>query len=252
MSVVPFRWQGASRVEQLRALVLAQSRTWMGNWVAALEPAECTVHGLTAQQHAATKAGDLWFSMAGAHGTLWLRTAPNAAEQLGRCLAGTKVADGQEVATGIGRRALADLAMQLAGGGSAGDLQDASRPPPAKLDARHGVAGFSWALEDARFEWYFDAGMCDALVPAVTSPADLMPRIEAIRPAQVTLPAVLDLGLASLEDTIVLRPGEVIKTNIALNQPVSVQTESGETVFVGALIAHDGHRALRCTRTPLA
>ena len=250
MSVVPFRWQGVTRVEQLRALVLTQSCAWLSNWAATSEPVGCTVDGLSAQRHVDTKGGDRWFSITGALGTMWLRTSHNTAEQLGRCLAGTRVADGQGLATGIGQRALADLAMQLSGGGSTGDLHDVSRPSNVELDARHGVAGFTWALEDARFELYFDAGMFDALVPIAMLPADLMPRIEAIRPAQVTLRAVLDLGLASLEDTMVLRPGEVIKTNIALNQPVSVQTEFGESVFIGTLVAHDGYRALRCTRTP--
>ncbi|MGH8076443.1 MAG: hypothetical protein ACREPE_03830 [Lysobacter sp.] len=252
MSVVPFRWQGVTRVERLRERTLAQSLVWLRNWAASPEPAACTVDGLSAQRHADAKASDQWLSVTGEHGTLWMRAAPNAAEQLGRCLAGTRVADNQGLAAGIGRRALADLATQLVGGGAAGDFKDTSRPAAGALDVRHVVAGFAWVLDDARFELYFDAGLCDALMPVTTKSIDLTSRTEAIRPAQVTLHAVLDLGLTNLEDTLVLRPGEVIKTGIALNQSVSVQTESGETLFVGALVAHEGHRALRCTRTPTA
>lgn len=251
MEVLPFRWQGVSRVERLRALVLEQSRSWLRGWSAVAEPAVCIVDILPAQRHADSRASDRWFTIEGAMGSLWLRTSPDAIEQLGRCLAGTHASDGHGLAAGIGKRALADLAGQLARSDGPGDFELSTRPSPGTLDVRHGVAGFSCAFHSARFELFFDAGLCDALAPPATSSADLTPRAEAIRPAEITLHAVLDLGLASLEDTLVLRPGEVIKTAIALSQSVSVQSGSGETLFVGALVAHDGHRALRCTRTHL-
>lgn len=252
MGVLPFRWQGATRIERLREQVLAQSRAWLRSWSATPESPACSVAALPTEQRTDAKASDRWFSMAVGAGTLWLRSPPKATELLGRSLVGTRVGEEQGMADGIGRRALTDLATQLVGGGTADDFVISLRPSASALDPRHGIVGFTWALEDARFELYFDAGLCDALVPAITHRADLTSRAEAVRPAQVTLHAVLDLGLASLEDTLVLRPGEVIKTGIALNQPVSMQTESGKTLFVGALVVQDGHRALRCTRTPSA
>lgn len=244
-TVVPIRWQGATRVQSLRTLVLAQSLAWLQNWAATPEAVECAVECLSADRHCASKTGDGWLSMAGEQGSVWWRVSPFAIEQLGRCLVGTRVSDGMGLAAGIGRRALRDLSAQWVGAGKASELISALRPHAGTLDPRHGVVGFSWALDDARVELYFDASLCDAMVPSSMAAAELTSRSEAIGPAQVTLHAVLDLGLASLEDTVVLRPGEVIRTGIALNQPVRVQTESGATVFAGALVANENQRALR-------
>ena len=243
--VVPIRWQGASRMKSLSDLVRKQSLTWLQDWAAAPGEAKCVVECFPLDRQTVARTGCGWLSMAGAQGMLWWRTSPGTLEQIGRCLVGARETDGLGLAAGIGRRALRDLSMHWTGAGRTIDLDSELRPDADTLDARHGVAGFSWALGGVRAELYFDSALCAALAPSTTAPAELTSRSEAIGPARLTLHAVLDLGIASLEDTLVLRPGEVIRTRIALNQPVRVQTESGDTVFAGALVASEKHRALR-------
>lgn len=245
--VVPIRWQGATRTKDLRALVLKQSLAWLQNWAAAPEEVPCAVECHPSHPPSDTGPGCTWFSMSGRQGTLWWRTSPASLDRLGRTLVHAQESDGQGLAAGIGRRALRDLSMHWAGADKTVDLVNALRPDAGMLDPRHGVVGFCWVLDDVRMDLYLDSSLCAALVPSTTVPAELASRSDAIGPAQLTLHAVLDLGMASLDDTLVLRPGEVIKTGVPLNQPVRVQTESGATVFSGALVANECHRALRFT-----
>lgn len=245
--VVPIRWQGATRTKDLRALVLKQSLAWLQSWAAAPEEVRCTVESLPQDAPSVSAAGCGWFSMSGRQGNLWWRASPESLDQLGRTLVRAMDSDGQGLAAGIGRRALKDLSMQWAGADKTVDLLGVLLPEADTLDPRRGVAGFFWMLDDVRMDLYLDSSLCAALLPSTTTATELTSRSEAIGPAQLTLHAVLDLGMASLDDTLVLRPGEVIRTGVPLNQPVRVQTESGETVFSGALVANESHRALRFT-----
>lgn len=245
--VVPIRWQGATRTRDLRTLVLKQSLAWLQNWAAAPGDVPCSMECLAADPSSVVAPGCMWLSMSGRQGTLWWRTSPASIERIGCALARVEESDGKGLAAGIGRRALRDLSMQLAGGDKTTNLVDALLTDAGTLDPRHGVVGFCWVLDDVRMDLYLDPSLCSALAPPTMVPAQLTSRSDAIGPAQLTLRAVLDLGMASLDETLSLRPGEVIKTGVPLSQPVHVQTESGEIVFSGALVADESHRALRFT-----
>lgn len=246
--VVPIRWQGATRTRDLRSLVLKQSLAWLQSWAAAPGEVPCSMECLAADPPSVTGPDCMWISMSGRQGTLWWRTSPASLERIGCMLVRVQKSDGQGLASGIGRRALRDLSMHLAGADRTTDFVVSALPPDADaLDTRHGVVGFCWVLDEVGMDLYIDSSLCSALVPPTTIPAQLTSRSDAIGPAQLTLRAVLDLGMASLDETLVLRPGEVIKTGVPLSQPVRVQTESGETVFSGALVANESHRALRFT-----
>lgn len=245
--VVPIRWQGATRTRDLRALVLKQSLAWLQSWAAAPGEVPCSMVCLAADPSLSIDSGCMWLSMSGSQGTLWWRTSPASIERVGCALVRVQESDGQGLAAGIGRRALRDLSMHLAGADRTTGFVDALLPDAGTLDARHGVVGFCWVLDDVRMDLYLDSSLCSALAPPTMVPAQLTSRSDAIGPAQLTLRAVLDLGMASLDETLVLRPGEVIKTGVPLSEPVRVQTESGETVFSGALVANESHRALRFT-----
>ncbi|MDQ3286719.1 MAG: FliM/FliN family flagellar motor C-terminal domain-containing protein [Pseudomonadota bacterium] len=244
-TVVPIRWQGATRVKDLRAIVAAQTLAWLQNWAATPTSLASIVECLLPDCHSSGEGVDVWLSASGAHGTLWWRMAPGGLEEIGRCLVGTGVTEELGIAAGIGLRALKDLSAQWACADGAGELRVVSPPEAAALDPRHGAAGFSWALGETSVELHFDPGLCDSMLPSALEPAVLTSRAEAIGPAQLTLEAVLDLGMASLQDTLVLRPGEVIRTAVPLNQPVRVQTGSGNSVFFGELVADGDRRALR-------
>lgn len=247
MSVIPFRWQGVTRATQVRDLVLARSQEWLKQWSVA--PATLNVV-LSDPSSPESMASDRWYRIEAQDGTLHLRTAGNAAEQLGCRLAGVVSPDAQALARGVGSRALADLAKSLSGSDGAPIAMDV-KPTNAILQARSGVVALRWSMEGVTADVYLDAKWCDAMLPRQRPSGEkLVARSEAIQPAQVTLHAELDLGDAALEDTLTLRPGEIIKTNVPLDRLISVRSQTGETLFTGTLVAADGHRAVRYTRNP--
>jgi len=246
MTVVPFRWQGRSRVEQLRALVATRSQEWLEQWASGSPALE--VAALADAASVEARVSDRWYRIAGAHGALCVRATSTTLELLGCRLAGIVTPDSSGLAAGVGRRALADLLKALAGSGEA--MEDhVARPEDAALRARCGVAGLLWSLEGIRIELYLDAELCEALHPVPRAAGTrLVARSEAILPGELALHAVLDLGSAALGDALVLRPGEIIKTSATLESVVSVRSQAGETLFSAVLVAADGHRALRCMR----
>jgi hypothetical protein len=245
MTVVPFRWQGRSRIEHLRALVAARSQEWLEQWASGSPTLEVAA---LADAVPETRVSDRWYRLAGASGAVCARATSTTLELLGCRLAGIVTPDASGLASGVGRRALADLLKALAGSGGLME-EHAVRPEDAVLRARAGVAGLLWSLEGIRIELYLDAGLCEVLHP-VPRPAatGLVARSDAILPGELALHAVLDLGGAALEDTLVLRPGEIIKTSAKLDSVVSVRSQAGDTLFSAVLVAADGHRALRCMR----
>jgi len=244
MPVVPFRWQGTTRATQLRDLALTRSQEWLKQWSAG--SAALNVVVLSDQAAPDSMASDRWHRTEAPRGTVHLRTAGNAAEQLGCRLAGVVSPDAQALARGVGNRALADLAKFLSGAEGAPAAMDA-KPAGAILQARSGVVALRWSLDGVVAELYFDAEWCDAMLPRQRPSGErLVARNEAILPAQMNLQAELDLGEVRLEETLTLRPGEIIKTNISLDKSISVRSQTGETLFTGTLVAADGHRAVRC------
>jgi hypothetical protein len=245
MSVVPFRWQGTTRAQQVRDLALARSQEWLKQW--STGSATVNVVVLSDQSAPESMASDRWQRIEGADGTVHLRVASNAAEQLGSRLAGVVSPDAQALARGVGNRALADLAKTLAGAESAPAAMDA-KPADAILTARSGVVALRWSMDGVALELYFDAEWCDATLPRQRPSGEgLVARSAAILPAQMALQAELDLGEVALEETLTLRPGEIIKTNVPLDRSISVRSQTGETLFTGTLVGADGHRAVRCT-----
>jgi hypothetical protein len=245
MSVVPFRWQGTTRANQLRELVLARSQDWLKQW--STGSATLNVAVLSEQGAPDSLASDRWYRIEAPRGILHLRTSGNAAEQLGCRLAGVVSPDARALARGVGDRALADLAKSLSGSESTPGAMSA-KPADVILQARSGVVALRWSLDGVAVELYFDAAWCDAMLPSQRPSTErLVARTEAILPAQMQLQAELDLGEVALEETLTLRPGEIIKTNVPLDRSISVRSQTGETLFTGALVGADGHRAVRCT-----
>lgn len=243
MKVVPIRWLGAGRADELRALVAGRMTRWLASWSRTAERSECQVELLA--DGSALVGGGEWLAQSGTHGTLWLRSSEETLERFGCRLLSMEVSDGHGIASRVGRRALAELAAQLTASNS--ELRSVPRPSD-ELAPRRGVASFACRIDRLRFELHVDDALGAFLLPKAGKQVALIPRLEAIGQSKVELNAVLELGAMKLEDTIVLRPGEVIKTQVPLDRPIAVRNGDGQTVFIGTLVAADGHRALRCTR----
>lgn len=246
MSVLPFRWQGRTRREQLRTAVQALLDAWLEQW-----SVSGAGHVTQLDAGVAEPDGMTWACAEGAGGSLYMRLPAGTAAGVGNFLAGVDDADSQGLAEGIGRRALLDLVAHLTGAGAKLEsLASGMKPPPAALEPKRGVLALRCSLGGYEFECYLDCGLCDSLVPVATKVCEpLVAPSTAVLPSRISLDAVLDLGTAALADTISLKPGEIIKTDIPLDAEVSVRAGSAKTMFSGLLAAADGHRAVRCTNT---
>lgn len=248
MAVFPLRWQGRRRSEQLRGVVEERCATWRQAWAVASAPG-CDLASLQHDAPVLTRAGEHWFDASTGDGHLYVRMTRNSVAMLGGQLLGLDASGAFDLADGIGRRAMTDLARGLATSGSETprvDLLDSR--PETTLSSRHGVLSLAWQFGAVRAELHFDAALCDALLPrATTNAPPLSKRQDAIRGESLVLDAVLDLGTAGLHDVLALRPGEVIKTAVRVDAPLQVRLPDGRRVFSGALLAEQGQRALRCT-----
>lgn len=245
MAILPLRWQGVTHSERVRSEIESRSRAWLKEWSAS--DAECQVaRPSSPPMHDAPSA--TWLRASGNSGGLCVRLTTATYGEIGCRLVDLPMSEGCDMGIGIGRRALTDLAAQLVGAGANVEtLAAGESPTPAATEPRCGVVELAWSLAGCVAEIYVDAALCDAIASRATDVAEaLVPREKAVLPADITLEAVLDLGCVALVDTVALRPGEVIKTDIPLDAHIEVRGTAGKTIFTGALVAADGHRALQC------
>lgn len=253
MSVTPFRWQSASRMEALRALALERAERWIGQWATAAQRPAIEVELLTAQRSEIAAADVRWYALADAGATLSLRVAGATFEHLGCRLAGLAVADTSGLAAGIGQRALTDLARACFPANAPTALAPvAGVPAAADIGARFGAIGVQVSVGTIRFELHFDSALCAALVPVRMPPGEaLVARRDAVKTIDATFDAVLDLGTAPLADSLSFQPGEVIKTSIPIGAGLRLVAGDGGEILRGTLVAEDGHRALKVVKTHL-
>ncbi|HEY2346300.1 MAG TPA: hypothetical protein VGH80_10515 [Xanthomonadaceae bacterium] len=242
MSVVPLRWQGKTRLEQVRSLLKQRADDWLRAWAAGPAPIGSE---MSAQQGEESPLH--WIEARGSTGTMAISMPYNTLETLGCLLARVAAPDAKGLASGIGERGLKDFLLMLVGGGGAKDLPPSSVIAPSfPLDARNGTMSFAWILADLRLGLFLDARLCDALTPRQQVLGErLVRRTDAVLPEQVFLHAVLDLGGARLEQTVDLKPGDVIRTDVALDAMVRLQTSDGD-VATGRIAVAEGQRAFRC------
>lgn len=251
MVVLPLRWQGRRRSEQLCALLADRCGEWRQAWAVAGAPS-CELELPVQEASALARAGETWLEARTTHGTLYLRIAHGAQQALGARLLGLDASGSAGLAESIGQRAFADLAKVLATTDASPirvEVLDAR--PVAGLATRNGTLQLAWTLGTSRADLFTEASLCEALLPSIREPATaLVARPEAIRSESVKLDAVLDLGMAGLQDVLALRPGEVIKTRLRLDAPVQARLPDGRAAFSGALLAEQDQRALRCIDIP--
>jgi hypothetical protein len=250
MVVLPLRWQGRRRSEELRLLLADRCGEWHQAWAVSNAPS-CDLELPGQEASALARAGESWLEARTAHGTLYLRIANGAQQALGAQLLRLDASGSAGLAESIGRRAFADLARVLASTESTPPRVEALDARPAGLAARNGTLQLAWVLGTARADLFAEASLCEALLPPVRQPAPaLTSRHDAIQSESITLDAVLDLGTAGLQDVLALRPGEVIKTRLRLDAPLHARLPDGRAAFSGALLAEQDQRALRCTDIP--
>lgn len=240
MAIAPLRWLSQSRRDRLVALVQCRLQEWERAWAAGA--IECCVEELQTPEEIGRGS---WYCVGGDAGSLCVFTPAAGFEQLGCRLAALAMSDGHGLAAGVGRRAFVDLARRL-GAAPKADVEELSAPPrQALLDARNGVGRLQVELAGVCFRFYFEARLCDHLVPPQRTggmPA-LVDRRSALLPNEVSLDAVLDLGRVPVERMLMLQPGDIVKTNAKLDAPIALRGRTA-SFAVGTLTTKDGRRAL--------
>lgn len=239
MAVLPFRWQGAARVELIRSRMAASAAQSLRGWTAST--IECELR----PERSDADFGE-WYALDGDAGRAILAMPHGAFSRLGCGLVGLAEPDDLGLAAGVGRRAALDLLQSMTGLASPRGLTAMDAPQAAALQARHGIASFLWEIMGLRLAIYLDARLCEALAPSHPAPGvKLHRREEVVMPEQVALRAVLDLGHAALEDTLNLKPGDVIRTGARLDAKVRLKADEAGISLEGALSAAGDRRAFR-------
>jgi hypothetical protein len=252
MATRSLHWQGKTRAEQLRARIESCAREWLRLWSVESARLELQVSSANLDAAPVNIGSDAWFACEVAAGTLHVRGDTDLHERLGCQLSGVSSRDGGLLAEGIGKHALADLMrsiVQPAGDGkmmapvSVAEVEEG-------LQSRFGALGFVLAVGEIRCAMYLDSALCKKLVPPqAVARIELTSRRKAVMSEEVMLAATLDLGYSPLEETITLKPGDVIKTSAPLASVIRVGTEPGSVAFSGVLVADGMGRALRCVET---
>ncbi len=252
-NVLPLRWQGAARIDRMRALVAERANDWIAQWAAPGAQTAIEVESLGGQRPEITAPDIRWYALRDASGALTLRIAGAGFEHLGCKLVGIVAYDDAGMAAGIGQRALTDLARAFFDASAPASLTAVQGMPAAEeIGLRHGATGVQVAIGTIRIELHFDAALCTALLPvAITQAVPLATLREAVKPIDATFDAVLDLGQTALSDSLSLRPGEVLKTSIPIGAGIRIKTGDGTEILSGTLVVEDGHRALKVVKTHL-
>ncbi len=252
-NVLPLRWQGASRIDRMRALVAERANTWIAQWATPGAKLAIEVETLGGQRPEISVPDIRWYALRDTSGALTLRIAGATFEQLGCRLAGIVASDDVGMAAGIGERALTDLARVFFAANAPSSLTAVQGMPAAEeIGLRYGALGMQIAIGPIRIELHFDTALCTALLPiGPTAAGPLVARREAVKPLDATFEAVLDLGQAALADSLSLRPGEVLKTSIPISAGIRIKAGDGTDILSGTLVAEDGHRALKVVKTHL-
>jgi hypothetical protein len=252
-SVLPLRWQGAARIDRMRALVAGRAEDWIAQWAAPGAQPAIEVESIAGQRPEISTQEIRWHALRAGGGALMLRVVGAAFEQLACRLVGVVASDDAGIAAGIGERALTDLARGFFAADAPSSLTALHGMPAAQaIGLRYGAIGMQVAIGAIRIELHFDAALCAALLP--TDPvagAPLSTLREAVKPVDATFDAVLDLGQAALSDSMSLRPGDVLKTSIPLGGGIRIKAGDGSDILSGALVVEDGHRAIKVVKTHL-
>ncbi len=237
------RWYGPGRREALRAAVAARLQVWLQQWALAPE-------GLSVQL--STDAGDsgAWQCCTGTDGAnAWAGLGHTDLAQLGSLLANAPLrhAADSEHARAVGSDALQALFAVLLDHAST-QPQKAALPDGALVE-RHGWIALDVCWAAFSFVLLMDPALCDQLAPPQRKSAALTRRASALGPCRATLTARLDLGSVDVALVSSLRPGDVLRTSVPLDAPLSLAAAKGPTISTGRLALLDQHKAITVDST---
>lgn len=238
-------WQGASRVAQLRKQMEARVQSWARDW------AGSRWDGLSVSmrpESAITDSGlqKIWL-LSSDDGAAMLVSADNDVGcQLAQSALGLDRGQGERLVDGVGKRCISALLDSLWGTEMTATLGATEMIAPHTFASRHG--GVAWRIEGlpGAFEVAVNGGWCSIRLPndASNRPSSkLTSRRKAIADLRVPVGASIELGTIELLDSLQLRVGEVLLTDVSQQPRVRVGTRSGE-IRTGRIVPEHRQRTV--------
>lgn len=236
-------WQGASRAALLQAQLSGRLQAWAEDWGSAQWP-EIIVSAESAPNAESAGNRESWW-LAGPDGSLmWI----SAQEGCGRALAASAlglrdaIGSGLHLVEEVGKHCLAALHACLWGDASMPTAVCASPEQRDVFELRRG--GLAWRISavPGNVRIAVNDAWCAARLPhekTTISKSRLVGRRAAVCPTRVRVDATIELGTVELLDSMQLRVGEVLVTDVSRNPGVVLSTYSGR-VRTGRIAP--GHR----------
>lgn len=210
------RWHSRRRQEALLTRLDNELNRWLDAW--SVEPACLSLQPMAADAYKpATPI--TWLRFNASNGVMYFGAPASHIEGLGGLLAKASNDDILHLGRRVGDRALKALASQWLDAGVPDlEVEEISAPSKEIFDSRFGAAFFS--LKGSGFQAYvvFDSEVVDKLVPITVGNLEpLSARDSQLGNEKIELNVMLDLGAATLADTLGLRIGDVLLSGTSIN-----------------------------------
>ncbi|MBN8800749.1 MAG: hypothetical protein J0H05_03610 [Stenotrophomonas acidaminiphila] len=236
-------WQGAGRAALLQAQLSRRLQAWAQEWGGAQWP-EIVVSAESAPSEESTGNRESWW-LAGSDGALmWISAQEGCGSTMAASALGLRdaIGSGLHLVEEVGKHCLAALHVCLWGDASMPTAGRASPEQPDVFEPRRG--GLVWRMSGVpgNVRIAVNDAWCAARLPhetTIMSKSRLVGRRAAVCPARVRVDATIELGTVELLDSMQLRVGEVLVTDVSRNPGVVLSTSSGR-VRTGRIAP--GHR----------
>ncbi|GEM_PF-1977576 len=223
-------WQGASRVALLRDNLEVRVQSWTRDW------AGDRWDGFSVSARSPNPTSDpgsrkTWLLSSDDGAAMLVSADGDAGCQLARSALGLAKGRGGRLAEAVGGRCVSALLESLWGGEVSPAIGTAAHVAPDAFASRQGGTG--WRMEGlpGAFEVEVNGRWCSARLPQHASSrpsSNLTSRRKAIADLRVPVGASIELGTIELLDSLQLRVGEVLLTDVSPQPRVRLGTHSGE------------------------
>ena len=224
-------WQGASRANRLQVQLGERLQAWAGEW-GGQKWRQALASPVDAAAMVRIGGRQNWWFSAPDGAAMWISAEADAGRSLAASALdlGAILGHGLDLVGEVGKRCLA--ALQACLWGSA-ELPGAGDLLPEQLEAfepRRG--GLAWRISHlpGDFQVAVNDTWCAARLPhdqAVVPGPGLVDRRTAVIPTRVRVDATIELGSIELLDSLQLRTGEVLLTDVSRQPVVTLSTPSG-------------------------
>lgn len=242
---------GKSRLEGAQALIPGLVKNWHEQWcfdAQALCVVECSDEVVLTEQAALAPLS--WQKAQGKTGALWLSSCQATAWQCAIFGSLAKDVPSDATAEHLLKQAQLALVNGLLTGLQQGAVATLTTESPCTLGGYMGSRlSLRISLQGGVLYLLMDAALLDHFLPPLPVTKALTQRELAIGGAKVKLHVRIPLANLSIGELKGLNPGDVLRANASLTQPLQLATEKSKVVANGYLARQQEQLALQLTTT---